>query len=259
MTAIYPEFENRTALVSAAGDGIGRAAAIAFARNRAHVVVTDINDEAGLETVRLIEDNGGIARFCHCDVGLDSDNSAAVAVALSTFGGLDYAFNNAGLTSPRISLVESDERFVEHQIAVNSKGFWSAMRHQIPAMLERGRGAIVNSSSTLAQVSLAGKAIYSATKASIIGMTRGAAVDYGARNIRINAICPGTTETAMLRKRLAEIGGDSEQLRAIRAQQVLNRWAQPSEVAEPALFLCSDAASYIIGTVLTVDGGYTIR
>jgi NAD(P)-dependent dehydrogenase (short-subunit alcohol dehydrogenase family) len=259
MTAIYKEFEGKTAMISGAGDGIGRAAAIAFARNGAHVVVTDINPAMGAETVALIIASGGSAAFCKCDVAEDDDNRNAVAFAVSEFGGLDYAYNNAALTSPRIPLADCDAAFVDRQFAVNSRSLWSAMRHQIPAMIERGGGAIVNSASILALVSLAGKAIYSATKASVIGMTRGAAVDYGAQNIRVNAICPGTTETAMLRNRLAEIGGDDAQLTAIRSQQVLNRWAQPEELAEPALFLCSQGASYITGAVLVVDGGYTIR
>lgn len=259
MPAIYREFEGRVAMVSGAGDGIGRAASIAFARNGAHVLVTDINAETGQETVDMIVASGGNALFRRCDVAIDEDQRGAVAFAVSEFGGLDYAFNNAGLTSPKISLVESDEAFVDRQIAVNTKAFWSAMRHQIPAMLERGGGAIVNSSSILAHVGLAGKAIYSAVKASVIGMTRGAAVDYAPQNIRINAICPGTTETGMLRKVLADNEGNDERINGIRAQQVLNRWAQPSEIAEPALFLCSEGASYIVGAVLLVDGGYTIR
>lgn len=259
MTAIYPEFEGKTAMVSAAGDGIGRAAAIAFARNGARVVVTDINPQSGQETADLIKEAGGTALFFRCDVAEDTDNREAVAFAVSEFGKLNYAFNNAGLTSPRIPLVEASEEFVDRQIDVNTKAFWSAMRHQIPAMIDQGGGAIVNSSSILAHVGLAGKSIYSATKAAVIGMTRGAAIDYGPQNIRINAICPGTTETAMLRNRMKEIGDDDAQLNAIRAQQVINRWAQPSELAEPALFLCSDGASYIVGATLIVDGGYTIR
>jgi NAD(P)-dependent dehydrogenase (short-subunit alcohol dehydrogenase family) len=259
MTAIYPEFAGKVAMVSGAGDGIGRAASIAFARNGAHVLVTDINAATGGETVDMIVATGGRALFHRCDVAVDEDQRAAVAFAVSEFGGLDYAFNNAGLTSPTIPLVETDEAFVNRQIAVNTKAFWSAMRHQIPAMLERGGGAIVNSSSILAHVGLAGKAIYSAVKAGVIGMTRGAAVDYGPQNIRINAICPGTTETGMLRKVLADNEGNDERINGIRARQVLNRWAQPSEIAEPALFLCSEGASYIVGAVLLVDGGYTIR
>lgn len=259
MTAIYREFKGRVALVSGAGDGIGRAAAIAFARNGARVVATDIDDAAAQATVVAIAESGGVARFQRCDVAVDADQREAVVFALSEFGRLDYAFNNAGLTSPKALLADTDEDLVNRQIAVNSRAFWSAMRYQIPAMLERGGGAIVNSSSTLAHVALAGKSIYSAVKASVIGMTRGAALDYGARNIRINALCPGTTETAMLRRVLAGHADDPERVNAIRAQQPINRWAQPSELAEPALFLCSEAASYIVGAALIVDGGYTIR
>jgi NAD(P)-dependent dehydrogenase (short-subunit alcohol dehydrogenase family) len=259
MTVNYPEFQGRVALVSGAGDGIGRAAAIAFARNGAKVIVTDIDERAGQATVAAIAANGGTARFQRCDVAVDADQAAAVALAVAEFGGLDYAFNNAGLTSPKIPLVEMDEDLVDRQIAVNTRAFWSAMRHQIPAMRDRGGGAIVNSSSTLAHVALAGKSIYSAVKAAVIGMTRGAAIDYGAQNIRINALCPGTTETAMLRKVLAEQADHPGRVEAIRAQQPINRWAQPSELAEPALFLCSQAASYIVGATLIVDGGYTIR
>jgi NAD(P)-dependent dehydrogenase (short-subunit alcohol dehydrogenase family) len=259
MTAIYPEFKGKVAMVSGAASGIGRAAAIAFARNGARVVVTDIDDAGGGDVVAAITAAGGEALFQHCDVADDPQNGAAVQFAISKFGGLDYAYNNCGLRSPKVPFAETGEDLVDRLLAVNTKGLWSAMRHQIPAMLERGGGAIVNSASTLAFVALEGRSVYSASKAGVVGMSRAAAVEYASRNIRVNIICPGTTETALFTSLLKEYAGQPEKLEALRGQQPINRWAQPSELAEAALFLFSEGASYVIGAALIVDGGYTLR
>jgi NAD(P)-dependent dehydrogenase (short-subunit alcohol dehydrogenase family) len=259
MTAIYPEFKERVAIVSGAADGIGRATAIAFARNGAQVVVSDINEAGGRETVALITADGGESLFKRCDVSVDQQNAELVAFAVKTFGGLDYAFNNVGFTSPKIHLAETGEELVDRMLDINVKGLWSAMRHQIPAMLARGGGAIVNNASTLAFVALAGRAVYSASKAGVVAMTRAVAVEYAARNVRVNVICPGTTETGELRPLLKEYSEQPEKIASIQAQQPINRWAQPGEQAEPVLFLCSGGASYVIGAALMVDGGYTLR
>jgi NAD(P)-dependent dehydrogenase (short-subunit alcohol dehydrogenase family) len=259
MTAIYPEFKEKVAIVSGAADGIGRATAIAFARNGARVVVADIDEVGGNETVALITAAGGEALFKRCDVSVDRQNSELVAFAIERFGGLDYASNNVGLVSPKTLLAETGEELVDRMLNINVKGLWSAMRHQIPAMLARGGGAIVNNASTLAFVSLAGRAVYSASKAGVVAMTRAAAVEYAAKNIRVNVICPGTTETGELRPLLKDYAGQPEKIASLRAQQPIDRWAQPSEQAEPVLFLCSDGASYVIGAALMVDGGYTLR
>jgi NAD(P)-dependent dehydrogenase (short-subunit alcohol dehydrogenase family) len=259
MTAIYPEFKEKVAIVSGAADGIGRATAIAFARNGVRVAVADINEAGGNETVALITAAGGEALFKRCDVSVDRQNGELVAFAIQQFGGLDYAFNNVGFTSPKIPLAETNEELVDRMLGINVKGLWSAMRHQIPAMLARGGGAIVNNASTLAFVALAGRAVYSACKAGVVAMTRAAAVEYAARNIRVNVVCPGTTETGELRPLLKEYADQPEKIASIRAQQPINRWAQPSEQAEPVLFLCSESASFVIGAALMVDGGYTLR
>ena len=259
MTAVYPEFKSKVAIVTGSADGIGRAAAIAFARNGARVVVADINEAGGNETVATIVGAGGDAAFQPCDVSVDSQHRALVDFTIERFGGLDYVFNNAGLSSPKVPMHEQPEELVDRLLAINVKGLWSALRHQIPAMLARGGGAIVNSASTLAFVALSGRSVYSASKAAVIGMTRTAAVEYAAQNVRINALCPGTTETGMLRPLLKQFAETPERIQAIRDQQPINRWAQPSELAEAALWLCSDSASYVVGHALVTDGGYTLR
>jgi NAD(P)-dependent dehydrogenase (short-subunit alcohol dehydrogenase family) len=255
----YPEFAGKVALVTGAGDGIGRATAIAFARNGARVVVTDINQATGIETASTIAARGGQAIFCKLDVDIDEDHRDAVAAAVEQFGGLDYAFNNAGAVAPKYALADTSESQVDAILTTNLRGLWSAMRHQVPAMLARGGGAIVNNASTLAHVALAGRAVYAGSKAAVVAMSRGAAVDYGPDNVRVNAICPGSTETGELRPLFDALADQPERLAAVRAAQVVNRWAQPEEIAEPVLFLCSDGASFIVGTSLMVDGGYTLR
>ena len=195
----YPEFAGKVALVTGAGDGIGRATAIAFARNGARVVVTDIQEAGGAGTVALIKGQGGEAAYQRCDVSRDADHRDAVAFAIAQYGGLDYAFNNAGVTAPKVPLADTSQEQVDTLLDLNLKGLWRAMRHQIAAMVPRGGGAIVNNASTLAHVALAGRAVYSACKSGVVAMSRAAAVDYAAANVRINAICPGTTETGELR------------------------------------------------------------
>lgn len=259
MTAIYPEFKGKVAIITGAADGIGRATAVAFARNGVRVVVADVNEAGAKETVSIITETGGEALFQHCDVTVDRQNSELVAFAIEKFGSIDYAFNNAGITSPKVPTDQHSEELVDRLLAINVKGVWSAMRHQIPAMLAQGGGAIVNTASILAIVGLAGRSAYAASKAGVVGMTRVAAVEYAAQNIRVNVICPGTTETGMFRPLLEEFAQQPEMLQNIRAQQPINRWGQPSELAEPVLWLCSEGASYVIGHALVVDGGYTLR
>jgi NAD(P)-dependent dehydrogenase (short-subunit alcohol dehydrogenase family) len=259
MTAVYSEFEGKVAIISGAADGIGRATAIAFARNGARVVVADINEAGGAETVATIARSGGQALFLRCDVSDDRQNRALVEFTTERFGRLDYAFNNGGISSPKVPIDQHSEALVDRLLAINIKGVWSAMRHQIPVMRERGGGAIVNTASILAMVGLAGRSIYAASKAAVVGMTRVAAVEYAAQNIRVNALCPGTVETGMLRPLLEELADNAQMLQRIREQQPINRWAQPNEIAEPVLWLCSESASFVVGQAFAVDGGFTCR
>jgi NAD(P)-dependent dehydrogenase (short-subunit alcohol dehydrogenase family) len=255
----YTEFAGKVALISGAGSGIGRATAIALGRNGANVVVTDIDPTSGGETVALIAAAGGVATYRHCDIAVADDHRDAVAFAEATYGGLDYGFNNAGAVAPKSPVAETASEQFDLITAMNVRGLWAAMHHQIEAMLRRGGGAIVNNASTLAHVALAGRAVYGGSKGAVVAMSRAAAVDYGARNIRVNAISPGTTDTGEMRPLFDTIAGQPERVAAVKAMQVLNRWAQPEEIAAPVLFLLSDGASYITGASLVADGGFTIR
>ncbi len=257
MTAIYPEFRNKVAIVTGGADGIGRATAIAFARNGASVVAADINEAGGMETVSTIDAAGGRAFFLRCDVAQDAQNRALVEFAVEKCGGLDFAFNNGAISPPTVPIDQHSEEIVDRLLSVNLKGVWSGMRYQIPAMLVRGGGAIVNTASVMAVVGAPGRSIYAATKAGVVGMTRVAAIEYAARNIRMNVICPGMTETGMLRPFLKEWADNEELLRGVREAQPIKRWAQPSEMAEAVLWLCSDGASFVVGQALNIDGGLT--
>lgn len=255
----YTDFAGKVALITGAGSGIGRATAIALGRNGANVVVTDIDAATGDETVALITAGRGVATYRHCDIAVADDHRDAVAFAEATYGGLDYAFNNAGAVAPKSPLAATSPEQFELITSMNVRGLWAAMRYQIEAMLRRGGGAIVNNASTLAHVALAGRAVYGGSKGAVVAMSRAAAVDYGPSNIRVNALSPGSTDTGEMRPLFDLIADQPERLAAVKAMQVLNRWAQPEEIASAVLFLLSDSASYVTGASLVVDGGFTIR
>jgi NAD(P)-dependent dehydrogenase (short-subunit alcohol dehydrogenase family) len=244
----------RVALVTGAGAGIGRASALVFAREGAQVVVVDIDDAGGDATVRLVERDGGEATFVHADVS-DADHvEAMVQHAVSTFGGLDCALNNAGMGTGGQPIADYPVSEWDRAIGVMLTGVFLGMKYEIPAMLARGGGAIVNTSSVAGLTGYPGQSGYIAAKHGVIGLTRTVALEYAAQGIRVNAICPGTARTPMVAAALDHSPEIAEHLVGLLP---IGRVAEPSEIAEAAVWLCTDAASFVLGTALSVDGGYT--
>lgn len=244
--------DGRVALVTGGGTGIGRAAAIAFAGEGAHVVVADVADEAAAETVALITAAGGDAIAVHADVTDDADVAAMVAAAVDRFGRLDFAHNNAGMSGAPAGVVELSREQWDRTVALNLTSVWLSMKHEIPAMLETGGGAIVNTASGAGLVGFPALPAYVATKHGVIGLTKSAGLEYVRRGIRVNAVCPGTTRTPMIE---AFIGGNEQLEKMMSNAAPIARMAAPEEIAAAVVWLCSDAASYVNAVALPVDAG----
>jgi NAD(P)-dependent dehydrogenase (short-subunit alcohol dehydrogenase family) len=246
------DMAGRVAIVTGGATGIGRASVVAFARRGAQVVVADVNDDAGAETVKLAESEGTDATFVHTDVTDSSSVAAMVDTAITAFGRLDFAHNNAGMSGVAAGVVDCTEELWNRTLALNLTGVWLCMKHEIPRMLESGGGAIVNTSSGAGLVGFAALPAYVASKHGVIGLTKSAALEFVRAGIRVNAICPGTTRTPMIE---AYIGGDPNIEKMMTMASPLGRMAQPEEMAEAAVWLCSDAASFVNGVALPVDAG----
>ncbi|HLY56602.1 MAG TPA: glucose 1-dehydrogenase [Stellaceae bacterium] len=259
MSQLYAEFAGKVAIVSGAASGMGRATALGFARSAVRLVLADIAAE-GLEAVRdrIIAD-GGEAVMLVGDVGDDAYAAALVTSALDRFGRLDFAFNNAAVSPPATPLEDHPPDLAERILRVNLAGVWYALRHQIPVMRAQGGGAIVNTSSVLGLLGGAGRALYTAAKHGVLGLTKTAAIENAAKGVRVNAICPGAIETGMMQEVLALARTDSATLAVLNQSQPIGRWGQPEEIANVALFLCSDGASFIAGQAIAVDGGLSIQ
>ena len=244
--------KGKIALVTGAATGIGRATAIEFARNGAAVVVSDVNTAEGLKTANLIENEGGEATFVECDVSASADVEALISQVLKKHGRLDAAHNNAGVEGARVPLIDLTEEQWDAVMAVNLKGVWMCMKHEIPQMLEQGGGAIVNTSSVAGLMGMKGSTAYGTAKHGVIGLTKTAALEYADRGVRVNAICPGAVRTPMTERLM---GNDPEREAMYMSIQPIGRFGTTAEIANLVVWLCSDAASLITGTAIPIDGG----
>ena len=245
--------QGKVALVTGGSMGIGRATSLVFAREGARVVIQDLDSPGGEETVAKVREAGSEGVFVRGDVSKTDDVQAAVEKAVDTYGRLDYAFNNAAPPNMPGPMHEYDEDAWDLNLAVLLKGVWLGMKYQIRHMLENGGGAIVNTSSIFGQVgNVAGNCAYVAAKHGVLGLTRSAALEYGKRGIRINAVCPGNIHT----RRLVERDPDGGYIERLTLKYPIGRLGESNEVAEAVVWLCSDAASFVHGHVMAVDGGY---
>lgn len=249
-------FENKVALVTGAGSGMGLATAQAFAEAGADVVLADINEnEVRAATSELVA-AGYQALAVQCDVSSETDAAAMIEQTVSNFGHLDAAFNNAGVMTPAVETADASGEDFERVMAINLRGVWNCMKYELRQMREQGSGTIVNNSSIGGLNANPRRAIYGASKHGVIGLTKSAAVEYAARGIRINVVCPGSIETPMVTD-MIEKGWIT--MDDMVGNLPIRRIGQPEEIASAVLWLCSAGASFVIGHALIVDGGYTAQ
>jgi NAD(P)-dependent dehydrogenase (short-subunit alcohol dehydrogenase family) len=248
-------YTGKVAFVTGAANGIGRAAALAFAREGASVVVADVSEKGNEETARMIKDRGGHALAVTCDVSRAEHVQRALNATIETFGRLDFAFNNAGIEYAIKPVSDVTEEEWDRIIDIDLRGVFLCMKHEIPLMLKHGGGAIVNTSSGAGVKGFKGGAAYVAAKHGVVGLTKAAALDYAPSNIRINAVCPGIIDTPMMDR---FSGGTAEGRQAVIAQEPIGRMGRPEEIAATVVWLCSDAASFVVGHAMVIDGGQTV-
>lgn len=248
-------FSGRVALVTGGASGIGRATAVAFAQEGINVVIADIDADAGARCAAELRELKVDAHFQTCDVTRDAEVTALIADTVQRFGRLDYAFNNAGIETEQGRVGEGQEATFDAIMAVNVKGVWLCMKHELAQMLAQGGGVIVNTASVAGLLAAPRMSIYSASKHAVIGLTQSAAIEYAKKNIRVNAVCPAVIETDMYRRAAAL---DPRKAEMAGKLHPVGRLGQAEEIAAAVLYLCSDGASFTTGHSLVVDGGATV-
>lgn len=257
MTTNQNEFyKGKVAFVTGAGSGIGRATALAFASAGTNVAVVDLSEESSCETAQLIEEQGGRVVAVKCDVTKAEEVKTALDKTIKEFGRLDFAFNNAGIEQRNAAVADFEEDEWNRIIDTNLRGAFLCMKYEIPLLLKQGGGAIVNVSSGAGVIGIKGGAAYTAAKHGVIGLTKSAALDYAAQNIRVNAVAPGYINTPMMDR---FTGGTSQGREQVIAQEPIGRMGQPEEIANAVVWLCSDAAAFVVGHALVIDGGQTVQ
>jgi NAD(P)-dependent dehydrogenase (short-subunit alcohol dehydrogenase family) len=254
LTGMNALFQNQVALVTGGSFGIGRATCVAYAQRGAKVVIADWIQDKEDTTLRLIKEAGSEGLFVQCDVSKADDVKVLIGKAIATFGRLDFAFNNAGIEGRLAPTHECPEENWDKTIGINLKGIWLCMKHEILQMRQQGKGAIVNCASVAGLGGFPGLPAYAASKHGVVGLTKTAALENAAQGIRINAVCPGVIHTAMIDR---VTGQDKEVEKQYVAMEPVGRMGNPEEVAEAVVWLCSDAASFVTGDALTVDGGFS--
>jgi NAD(P)-dependent dehydrogenase (short-subunit alcohol dehydrogenase family) len=247
-------FTDKVAVITGGTAGIGRATAIAFAERGANVVVTGRREAEGAESVALIQKAGGQGLFVRADVSVESEIASSVALTLEHFGRLDFAFNNAGVGGEGRGTITAPGDVYDHIMNINVRGVFFSMKHQIPAILLSGGGAIVNNASILGLRPRAGSPIYSASKAAVIALSKSVALEFAPKGVRVNAVCAAIIETDLTEK----IRSDDETRRNLLASHPVGRFGKSEEVAAAVVYLCSPEAAFITGAALPIDGGFAL-
>ncbi len=250
------QLDGKVALITGAGSGIGRASALVFAREGAKVALADIVVEGGEETVRMVKEAGGEAFFIKADVSNAAEVEAMVNTVVDTYGRIDCAYNNAGIEGQLASTDEYAEDMFDKVIGINLTGVWLCMKYELPHMLKQGSGAIVNTASGAGLIGVAGMSAYVASKHGVVGLTKTAALEYAKSGIRVNAVCPGLIQTPMVER---ITNGHPQLGEALVAAEPIGRTGRPEEIAESVVWMCSDAASFVTGHAMSVDGGFVAQ